>query len=228
MAGDDDSLRRASAFEAVVATYYPVLLRYLKGHFRLSEVEAEDCMQGFVLDKLMKRQIIQQASSEKGKFRYFLMRSLERYVLDLMRRKSAAKRAPNERTVSFEVLMEGSDNEQTTAEHCAAFDVEFAQFVVGRALRRMQERCEVSNQPKVWALFKEKFLGVAFEGTKPLPNDTVVRLLDLKGKREVFTLMAKAKGLYAEVFREVLAEFVGKEQVDEEMDSLRHVLRSGS
>ena len=101
MAGDGDEDRRATAFDSIVGTYYPVLLRYLKGHFRMSDDDAADCLQEFVLDKLIKKQIIQRASSEKGKFRYFLMRSIERFVLDRIRRRKAAKRAPNEMTICF-------------------------------------------------------------------------------------------------------------------------------
>lgn len=222
MAGEGDEDRRATAFDSIVGTYYPVLLRYLKGHFRMSDDDAADCLQEFVLDKLIKKQIIQRASSEKGKFRYFLMRSIERFVLDRIRRKKAAKRAPNEMTVSFEDWMK--EGVEVGEETLTAFDLAFAQFIVDRALLRMKERCLVDAKTNLWSLFEEKFLGVAFGESKSLPNDTLVTLLGLKSKREVFSLMANAKALYVEVLDEVLGEFVGVNQIGDELESLRHAL----
>jgi len=224
MAGDGDEDRRATAFDSIVGTYYPVLLRYLKGHFRMSDDDAADCLQEFVLDKLIKKQIIQRASSEKGKFRYFLMRSIERFVLDRIRRRKAAKRAPNEMTICFEDWMKKGAESEGGLETLAAFDLAFAQFIVDRALLRMKERCLVDAKTNLWSLFEEKFLGVAFGGSKSLPNDTLVALLGLKSKREVFSLMAKAKTLYVEILDEVLGEFVGGDQISDELESLRHAL----
>lgn len=224
MAGDGDEDRRATAFDSIVGTYYPVLLSYLKGHFRMSDDDASDCLQEFVLDKLIKKQIIQRASSEKGKFRYFLMRSVERFVLDRIRRKKAAKRAPNEMTVSFEDWMKEGAESGGGKETLAAFDLAFAQFIVDRALLRMKERCMVDAKSNLWSLFEEKFLGAAFGESKSISNDTLVALLGLKNKREVFSLMAKAKALYAQILDEVLGEFVGVNQIGDELESLRHAL----
>jgi hypothetical protein len=63
MAGDGDEDRRAIASNSIIGTYYPVMLRYLKGHFQMNDDDAADCLQEFVLDKLIKKQIIQHASS---------------------------------------------------------------------------------------------------------------------------------------------------------------------
>jgi hypothetical protein len=126
-------------------------------------------------------------------------------------------------TVSFLDWMKEGVESESGEDTLAAFDLAFAQFIVDRALLRMKERCLVNAKTNLWSLFEEKFHGVAFGESKSLPNDTLVALLGLKNKREVISLIAKAKTLCVEILDEVFGEFVGG-QTGDELESLRHAL----
>jgi DNA-directed RNA polymerase specialized sigma24 family protein len=93
LAGNGDR----DALEQFAARYRPFLLAYLYRDRRLHLHTAEDRVQGFFEEKVLTsgRPVLRDYRPEAGRFRGYLRRSLWNYHLDLLRRETADKRAPD-------------------------------------------------------------------------------------------------------------------------------------
>ena len=89
-AGQNRSDRAASALEELCRTYWYPLYAYLrrKGY---SEHDAQDLTQGFI-SQLLERRSLEKVEREKGKFRSFLLASLNYFLADERDRGLAQKR----------------------------------------------------------------------------------------------------------------------------------------
>ena len=87
-AGQHHSDAAATALEQLCRTYWYPLYAYLrrKGY---SEHDAQDLTQGFIV-QLLERRSLQKVAPHKGKFRSFLLASLNYFLATGRRRKNAA------------------------------------------------------------------------------------------------------------------------------------------
>jgi DNA-directed RNA polymerase specialized sigma24 family protein len=81
-----DGHEREGALDRLIRQYRPALKHYLTSHFRMDASTADDVVQGFLLDKILKRNLLNKASEDRGKFRTFLLTAIHRYTLDFLRR----------------------------------------------------------------------------------------------------------------------------------------------
>src|SRR5438034_8124374 len=100
-AGEPNSTQAAQALEKLCRTYWYPIYAYLRrrGH---GEQDAQDLAQGFFA-QLLERRSIQGVEREKGKFRSFLLASLNYYVADARDRASSQKRGGGREVLSLDV-----------------------------------------------------------------------------------------------------------------------------
>ena len=100
-AGQDRSDGAATALEELCRTYWYPLYAYLrrKGY---SEHDAQDLTQGFIC-QLLERRSLEKVEREKGKFRSFLLASLNYFVADERDRGQAQKRGGGRELFSLEL-----------------------------------------------------------------------------------------------------------------------------
>ena len=76
--------------------YLPALRAHLISEKRFAIELAEDLLQGFVADKIIEQNLLEHAREGRGKFRSFLLTTLNNYVISKHRSETAATRAPAE------------------------------------------------------------------------------------------------------------------------------------
>ena len=81
-ANADGSTVRRLALDTLLRRYYPALRKHLVVRRRLLREQAEELLQGFVAAKLLEGRLLTKVDLSKGKFRWFLVRSLDNYVCD--------------------------------------------------------------------------------------------------------------------------------------------------
>src|SRR6266496_930251 len=99
-AGRSDAPQSAEALEKLCRTYWYPIYAYLRRRGS-GEQDAQDLTQGFFAH-LLERRSIQAVEREKGKFRSFLLASLNYYVADERDRANAQKRGGNRQILSFD------------------------------------------------------------------------------------------------------------------------------
>src|SRR5436309_4910416 len=87
---------RREGLAVLLQQYLPALRAYLIAGKRVAPERADDLLQGFVADKIIEQNLLDHAQRAKGKFRSFLMVTLNNYVISQHRGDAAAKRSPAE------------------------------------------------------------------------------------------------------------------------------------
>ena len=107
LARTQDGGRRQDAISALSQRYWQPVYSFLyrKGW---NHADALDLTQGFFQEIVLEKDLFQHADESKGRFRYFLLRSLQHYVIRQHRKNTAKKRMPSHRIASLDDLeMEG-------------------------------------------------------------------------------------------------------------------------
>src|SRR4051812_38820201 len=84
-AAQSDYSHKQDALSALVIRYTPALRTYLVRSMGLDIDHAEDVLQQFILTKLVEQEVIQSAEQARGRFRSFLVATLERFALNSLR-----------------------------------------------------------------------------------------------------------------------------------------------
>lgn len=219
--------RRLAALQAFLELYHPVLVRFVRAHFGMSAEDGQDCVQDFVLDRILRKRLLDRADRERGRFRTFLCQSLSRYAIDRLRRLGAQKRLPLAGLVSLDHLREEEEPVVDTVVH-DGFDREFFCGLVGEALRRMRHRCRTSDREALWTVFEERVLGQALEDTLPVPYARLLPRLGLESAAQAANLLIASKRMFERVLRGVLRDYEATDSgVSEELDRMWRVLSEG-
>ena len=164
-AGSPDETVRFEALSKLLEKYQTPLKAFLRAalaKYGVQEDWINDCFQSFVLEKVMKKELIQKADRERGPFRNFLKTSLYRFAIQLWR----GEREPME-----PLPPEIEDVVRNLPLDC---DIEWARDVLQQALAKMFADCLAKKQQIIWTIFEQRRLGTLLHGAEvELLADTV-------------------------------------------------------
>jgi DNA-directed RNA polymerase specialized sigma24 family protein len=225
LAGGNSGGVRGEALEALLRNYYPALLSHLVVVRRLSEADAKDVLQGFVVGHILEKDLIGQARRNMGsRFRSFLLTALDRYLIDQMRRAGRKKRCADEQVQ----LDEGLDLEAETPDTSELFDVVWARALVREACRRVCEECTAKGCPKRRQVFEQRLLLPMIDGCAAVPYGELVDRLEISSPAEAANLLTTVKRMFVRHLRDLIAEYTPEPgDIDEELRQLRVTLGKG-
>lgn len=137
----------ASALNSLFTAYRNPLLVWLRCRGHKPE-DAEDLVQGFFAN-LMRRDFLSHVSRDRGRFRTFLLTSLQRYVLDDVDRRNAGKRGGGRPVESLQEtdedgrLVHDRGDSHTTPD--LDYDRAWAISVLANATHRLARECASSG-----------------------------------------------------------------------------------
>jgi DNA-directed RNA polymerase specialized sigma24 family protein len=215
---------RRRALASLLAEYLPAMRVYLVRRRGLSDDRADDLLQAFVVSKILEQHLIRRADQARGKFRAFLLAALDHYLIDQVRRESAAKRSA-QRASDVQELPEAQHPSQEDAN---LFDVEWARQAVDLAVKRMHRECEARGRTDVWSVFEGRVLAAAFGTATPLSYEQLVRQFNLSTSEQAANLLVTAKRMFARNLHEVVGEYA-EDDLDarEEIRRLKSILARG-
>jgi len=216
-----DAPESRDALEDLCSTYWYPLYAYLRrrGH---QAVDAQDLTQAFVAS-LLERNAVERADPAKGRFRSFLLGSLNHFVSDEKRRERAQKRGGDCEILSINVdaaedryRLEPVD--EVTPE--AIFERRWALTVLDAAVNRLQASYERSGK---LALF-EALRGHLGADKTTLPNREVAESLGMQ-EGAVKVAAHRLRQQYREALRAEIAHTVtSSEELDDELRRLFQTL----
>ena len=223
----DDGLRR-QALAVLLHRYLPALRAHLVLARRMPPDRADDLLQNFVADKIIERNLLASAAPGRGKFRTFLLATLNNYTISAHRCAAAAKRAPADRVAE---LGEAAAAEQVAggADPSEQFTYAWAKETVGEAVRRMRQECDSSGRADVWRVFEARVVRPALEGVEPVAYERLVRELGLAAPLQACSLLVTGKRMFLRNLRAVAGEYAddGADGADSEIRELREILSRG-
>lgn len=220
-AGDGSPRVRKEALGALLANYLPPLRHYLVRRMRVPADRADDLLQSFVSEKVLREELVPRAERSRGRFRSFLLGALNQFVAGHARHAGRKKRRLF-REVPLDTLPEPADGAADPGE---AFDVAWARGVLDLALARTRAECDASGRADLWAVFEARVLGPTLGGRAPAPYEELAASLSLAAAADVYPLLVTAKRMYARNLRAVVAEYAGgPSAVEGEIAELRAAL----
>lgn len=226
--GSDPAARQA--LDELLRQYLPAMRWYLCTRRRLDAVEADDLLQEFVADKVLRRGLVRRADRKRGRFRGYLVRALDRFFLSWARRTTAPAWAGGIGVASLshdrELLSEALRSHQAS-QAADLFDIAWARQVLELALHRMRQECESSRRHDLWVLFEARVLAPTIGGRADAePYREILRRAGLTVSAEqAFNLTVTAKRMFRRHLRAVVGEYaVNEDEVDEEIRFLQVVL----
>ena len=135
-ARDGGEANRA-ALETLLAVYWKPVYFYLRRKGRSVEA-AEDAVQGFFLH-LLERDVLPRLDPARGRFRSYLLTSLQNYLVNEYERAVAVKRGGRMKIVPLDTLGGERDLPAAPDDAGRAFDLEWATGVMERALARLRQ-----------------------------------------------------------------------------------------
>ena len=220
--GDGDEACRA-ALGDLLLRYLPALRAHLVFGRRVPQHDADDLLQEFIATKILQKELLGQADRQRGRFRSFLLKSLDRLLIDQLRRHAAGKRAPDGK--NLQALGDHEEWLQTEGQPSDAFELAWARSVLDQAIAQMRRHCEQFNRPDCWGLFECRVLNPILHDAAPTDYDELRRQFGFQSPAQASNVLMTAKRMFARVLRSVVGEYArDDDEIEEEMGRLRQVL----
>ncbi len=222
-ARETDAPQAAAALEKLCRTYWYPLYAYLRRR-GYGEHDAQDLTQGFFAH-LFERDWLQRVAREKGRFRSFLLASLNYFLADQRDRASAQKRGGGRPIISFDAheaeeryRLEPVDERSPDK----LFERRWAMTLLDQVLARLAQEFSAAGKRDLFNRL-QPFL---VEGTG---EKTYAEIAHASGMTEEALKKAvqRMRRRYHQLFREEIAQTVaGPDEVEEELRHLCAVLGS--
>lgn len=221
-AGRDRSAAAAAALEQLCRTYWYPLYAYLrrKGY---CEHDAQDLTQGFIL-QLLDRRSIEKVEPQKGKFRSFLLGSLNYFLADERDRGRAQKRGGGRELLSLELNeAEGRYALDATVDNYTPeklFERRWALTLLDSVLARLADEFGEAGKGDLF----QRLGSFLVEGSHGKSYREIAAETGLS-EEAIKKAVQRMRQRYYELFRQEIAQTVGTSgEVEEELRHLCNVL----
>ena len=220
-----DETRRRQITNELIRKYWKPVYCYLrrKGH---SKETAEDMTQAFFHEVVLGRNLIQRADQTKGRFRTFLLTSLDRYSRDVYHKENASKRSPKGYVFSFDTedLPEITELSSEIGPD-EIFHYVWASEVLNDVLARVKEDCCDSDRETNWKLFEARIVLPIINGTDAPSRQELCVKYDINDTQKITNMVEYVKGRFRTAMTSCLRQFVQSDsEVEEEYNEIFKIL----
>ena len=164
-----------------------------------------------------------QADKCKGRFRTFLLYSLNKYLIDQMRRETAQKRIPKEKIVSLDIA-EPPELPQTitnlSPEDC--FNYAWKSALLDQTLTEIESAYLGQGMENHWHVFNERIVKPNLQGTKPLSIKDICAKYGIEDELKVSSMITTVKRRFRTALKKNLRNTVTSETLVS--DELREIV----
>jgi RNA polymerase sigma factor (sigma-70 family) len=225
---ESDESRAREALAQLCRIYWRPIFAYICRRGQSVE-DAQDLTQEFFL-MILKGNLLQRATPERGRFRSLLLKSLQNFLIDAHTKAHARKRGGEVLFVSWDDWMAEAPSHLTfpaaaleTWPAERIYDVRWAATVAEQALRRLQEECERRGRRRVFDALRSSLTAER----EDVSYEALARELGI-GSAEIKRLLHQLRQRYRYLLRAEVAETVeNPEEVDEELRYLVTALAAG-
>jgi RNA polymerase sigma-70 factor (ECF subfamily) len=216
--------------DVLAEKYWTPIFQYLlcQGH---AEQEAQDLIQDFFVFALQTR-LFAKADEQRGRFRSFLLGSLNNFVANSYRKQSAQKRKPAAGIGSLDELVDDGYYHPKSLVNTETPEVLFhrawVREVVRNVLAAMERDFRSTGKTTHFILFESRVVLPELEGDEPPPLRQQARELGLEFK-EAANQITTAKRAFLRLLEKEVRSYVRSEAEasHEEQDVLRFVRMEG-
>lgn len=210
------------ALKSFLARYTPALKAHLRFTKKLSPHDIDDILQAFIADKILQDGLLAYANQGKGRFRSFLLKTLDNFAVSSLR-KEQSKRRLHDAIGHFSVT-----NQQITDDYAAVFDAVWGREVIAQALEQFKEECEIGNRTDVWKVFENRLLRPAFYEEGAVSCKDLAQELALEHESQVSNLLVTAKRAFNRSLQRVVSRYAPPGEIDSEIRDLQRIFDRAS
>lgn len=219
-----DAVNRQEAVGRIVAQYWKPVYAYLRRKGTSNE-DAKDLTQGFFEEIVLRRQLIQHADRQKGRFRTFLLTALDHYVASFHRARKAQKRMP----VGGLVRLDGLDgaalpepSHEATPER--AFAYAWACELLDGVLSSVEAECRANGLETHWEVFRRTVVRPTLQGTAAPHLSEVCSKLGIDSVDKASNMSTTVKRRFKAVLRAQIRQYVNSDdEVEAEIRDLMQI-----
>jgi RNA polymerase sigma-70 factor (ECF subfamily) len=224
-AGADATPNSKAALDRLCRQYWQPLYYFVRRR-GYNEQDAQDLTQGFFA-RLLEKHSLEAADRERGRFRTFLLTSLQNYLANEWDRANRQKRGGGQQFLSLDLATSAESGYQLlpadTDTPDRLYDRRWAQAVLEAVLRRLREEFEQRHGSGRFDVLKQ-FL---FADRGEISGAEVAARLGLS-ESATKSAIYRLRQRYGELFAEEIAQTVEKpEEVDDEIRHLLAALENG-
>ena len=221
----DSGIRTTSLGELYQAYWYP-LFAYLrrKGH---SPESSADYVQGFFVE-LIDKDFLETVAPEKGRFRWFMMSAIQRFVSKQLAKDNAQKRGGGNAIFSLNV----DDAEKRYSREPAddwtpekLFDRKWALEVLSQALEKLKADHQSTGKIELYKALQPTLAGNSLTNEQSEKISQRLAMTGVAVKVAAHRLKDKYRKTLTEIVSQTLTDPDNKANVDDELDSLFRALQ---
>ena len=224
-----DETRRRAVLGNLLSRYWHPVFTYLRYKGKKRE-DASDLTQGFFCDIILGKNLVQKAERSKGRFRTFMLTSLDRYVHNVHRHDTAKKRMPPEGIIS----LDGIDTELLfepegfgSAEE--VFNYTWASVLLSQVLTEVESICLDSEKKIHWQVFQERILNPIINGSTPQSFSHLCAKYQIEDESKARNMVVTVKRRFQAALVRHLHQLVEKDKdIDREFYDLIDFLQKKS
>lgn len=184
--------------------------------------QAKDLTQGFFHEVVLNRDLVMQADQCKGRFRTFLLHSLNQYLIDQSRRETAQKRIPREKIVSLDIA-EPPELPQimTDVSPDVCFNYAWKSMLLDQTLSEVESAYLKQDMAIHWHVFNERIVKPNLEGTRPLSIKEICSKYGIEDELKVSSMITTVKRRFQTALKKNLRNTVTSEAlISEELGEI--------
>jgi hypothetical protein len=215
---DEETAIRRPALERLVQLYEgPVKVRLLL-HHRLPECDVDDLCNEFLIKKLLDpdSHFLAKFDTQRGRFRTYLIASLDNFVTDWNRRNAARARYEIGLGTEMNALPDSGDDN--------FFDIAWACQVLRNSLKRLKHECTDAGEERQWRLFEYRALRPLLSKNQEPDLSTLVEQFGFESAKQVANALVTARRRFRRVLEKELERYLLNESIDATIQEIQRLL----
>lgn len=206
-----------TALENFLARYTPALQAHLRFTKKLSPHDIDDILQAFIADKILQDRLLSYAQQGKGRFRSFLLKTLDNFCISVFRKEHSKRRLHNS------LSQFSQTNHQTTEDYSSVFDAVWGREVIAQALEQFKQECEIGNRIDIWKVFEDRLLRPALYEEAAVSCKELTQQLSLENESQVSNLLVTGKRAFNRSMQRVISRYAPADEILSEIRDLQRI-----
>ena len=220
-----DSDKNHNLIGLLLKRYWKPVYCYLRSKGYDNE-QAKDLTQGFFHEVVLGRQLIQKADRARGRFRSYLLASLNNYISAVHAAETTQKRIPKGKLIPLD-MTDPPDFYRITRDYTPeeSFDYAWLSVLLEKVIDEVETTCYEEGMTVHWCVFREKVLAPITDGTEPASLAEICHKYDIESPRVASNMIITVKRRFQAILRKNLRETVTSDgQIEDELTEISKFL----
>ena len=225
--GTAQDIDKKALIGLLLERYWKPVYCYLRQHGYDNE-DAKDLTQGFFHEIVLGHHLIETADKSKGRFRTYLLVSLDRYLIKVRQKQQAKKRIPQEKLVPFNIMNDAKlPHVFSELNPSESFNYAWVSTLLEQVLQQVESECHRDGLSTHWYLFHDRILEPILTVSNPPSLEILCSRYQVENTAKASNMVITVKRRFSSALQKHLRDLVATdEQVREELEEIKRFFPS--